>query len=508
MNPERTEPNVRVETIGASMIFDTNVVLQDVSVSVRAGEIVGLIGENGAGKSTLMDIMCGVVRPTVGDVLIGDEQVSLHSPVDAAKRGIYRVFQEQSIIARLPVYVNLCLGAESHFSTFGVFRKHAALAHAREVLRELGLPFEVDRPAADYSFGERQLMELARAVSLSMIHRTASPVILLDEPTAALSGRELELFFALLSRLKAAGMAFLFVSHRLTELLTHSDRLYVMKDGSLVAEVPPETSEAALHRLMVGRERADDMYQKDRQCGAGSEVRLRANALSAAGLEATSFEVRAGEVVGVGGLLGSGKNQLAAALFGATDYRGVVEIDGIPMSARLADRVSAGAGYIPLHRHAEGASLGLSVTQNVSEVALGRGSDLRFRSPRSERHRAQSWIARLGIRVSGPDQLLRTLSGGNQQKVVFAKWLSEGAGVIIADNPTRGVDAGAKEEIYSILRDLTAGGGSVILVTDDLAELIGLSDRILVMHDGAVVGSLDSPPDNPAREEEVVSLMV
>ena len=149
MNPERTEPNVRVETIGASMIFDTNVVLQDVSVSVRAGETVGLIGENGAGKSTLMDIMCGVVRPTVGDVLIGGEQVSLHSPVDAAKRGIYRVFQEQSIIARLPVYVNLCLGAESHFSTFGVFRKHAALAHAREVLRELGLPFEVDRPAAD-----------------------------------------------------------------------------------------------------------------------------------------------------------------------------------------------------------------------------------------------------------------------------------------------------------------------------------------------------------------------
>jgi len=510
MEPENTraETPARIETVDLTMTFDTNTVLTDVSIRVSSGEIVGLIGENGAGKSTLMDIMCGVLTPTSGTVVVAGEQTDLASPVDAARRGVYRVFQEQSVIPRLPVFVNLCLGAEDHFATAGVFRKRAARAHARELLADLGLHYDVDRPASDYSFGERQLLEIARAVSLSRIYRTSAPVILLDEPTAALSGAELELFFRLLTRLRDTGTSFLFVSHRLNELLEHSDRLYVMKDGRVVAEVPRETEEAELHRLMVGRERADDMYQKHRQTGPGERTRIRVDELASDGLRPTTFEVRAGEIVGLAGLLGSGKNQLAAALFGAVPSTGSIEVDGVPMSGREAARVAAGMGYIPLHRHAEGVSLGLSVESNINEVSLGRRSTISLRHRRGENALARDWSSRLRVRMRSLEQPVRTLSGGNQQKVVFAKWLSQGADILVADNPTRGVDAGAKEDIYAIIRDLTADGASVVLVSDDLPELIGLSDRILVMHDGEVVGEFASPPGSPAREEEVVALMV
>lgn len=509
-SPENAAPmrTPRLEAHGVGMVFDTNRVLDDVSVQVFSGEIVGLIGENGAGKSTLMDILCGVLRPTDGTVAINGVERPLSSLMDGAAHGVFRVFQEQSLAARLPVYINMCLGAEDRFSVAGVFRTQRARRHARTLLADLGLDYDIDKPAAAYTFGQRQLLEIARAVSLARIFETSAPVILMDEPTAALSGVELELFFGLLDRLRRSGTGFVFVSHRLPELLTHSDRLYVMKDGRLVAEVPSSTSEAELHRLMVGRERAEDMYGKARQRGPSGEVRLRVQDLSAVGLSPTSFEVRAGEVVGFGGLLGSGKSQLAAALFGATRAAGSVQLDGAALDRGVAPRVRGGMAYIPLHRHAEGASLGLSIAHNINEVDLGRGSDLRWRDPRTERDAALDWTERLRVRMRGIDQPVRTLSGGNQQKVVFAKWLRDGAEVIVADNPTRGVDAGAKEEIYAMLRDLTDAGAAVVLVSDDLLELIGLSDRVFVMHDGEIVGEVPSPPDSPAREEDVVALMV
>ncbi|MGO1839282.1 MAG: sugar ABC transporter ATP-binding protein [Candidatus Microbacterium stercoravium] len=505
----KLESHPRLATRGVGRVFDTTRVLDDVTIEVRAGEIVGLIGENGAGKSTLMDIMCGVLEPTDGVVRIDGDDVALATLIDGAERGIFRVFQEQSLIGRLSVAVNLCLGAEDRFSTAGVFRAAKARAHARTLLADLGLDYyDVDRPVGDYSFGERQLLEIARAVSLSRIFRTSHPVILMDEPTAALSGAELAIFFELLVRLREAGTAFVFVSHRLPELLEHSDRLYVLKDGAVVDEVPPTTTEAQLHRLMVGRERADDVYQKSRQAGPSQPVRLEATGVSAPGLQPTDLQVRAGEIVGIGGLLGSGKNQLAAALFGATESGGSVSVDGVDVRHSVSSRVTARMGYIPLHRHAEGASLGLSITENVNEVRLGAQPGWGIRQRSREVSEARSWTERLRVRMRSIDQRVRTLSGGNQQKVVFAKWLSQGAQVIVANNPTRGVDAGAKEEIYQLLRDLTDDGAAIVLVSDDLLELIGLSDRILVMHDGAVTGEIPSPKDRPASEEDVVALMV
>jgi len=504
----KLESNPRLATHGVGRVFDTTRVLDDVSIEVFAGEIVGLIGENGAGKSTLMDIMCGVLEPTDGVVRIDGDDVELGTLIDGAERGIFRVFQEQSLIGRVSVAVNLCLGAEERFSTAGVFRASKARAHARTLLDDLGLDYDVDRAVGDYSFGERQLLEIARAVSLSRIFQTSHPVILMDEPTAALSGGELAIFFDLLVRLREAGTAFVFVSHRLPELLEHSDRLYVLKDGAVVDEVPPTTTEAQLHRLMVGRERADDVYQKSRQAGPSSVVRLTAAGVTAPGLQPTDLQVRAGEIVGVGGLLGSGKNQLAAALFGAADSAGSVAIDGVDVGRSVSSRVKARMGYIPLHRHAEGASLGLSIAENINEVRLGTQPGLGIRRHSRETAEARTWADRLRVRMRSVDQRVRTLSGGNQQKVVFAKWLSQGAEVIVANNPTRGVDAGAKEEIYQLLRDLTADGAAVVLVSDDLLELIGLSDRILVMHDGAVTGEIPSPKGQPASEEAVVALMV
>lgn len=499
----------RIAVASLRKTFASTTVLRNVSVGVFAGEIVGLIGENGAGKSTLMDIMCGVQQPSSGEVLVDGCPTRLDTLLDGARSGIFRVFQEQSLISRLPVYVNLCLGAEAEFSVAGVFRRAAARQHARSLLTDLGLDYNVDRLVSEYSFGERQMLEIARSISLARIFRAASPVVLLDEPTAALSGAELEKFFELLGRLKGQGVGFVFVSHRLPELLEHCDRLYVLKDGAVVAEVGPGTPEGELHRLMVGRERAGDLYRKGRQREALGPVRLRLARLTAPGLAPTSVEVRAGEIVGVGGLLGSGKSQLAAAIFGAASAaHGEVELDGTPLRAGIDHRVRAGMGYIPLHRHAEGVSLGRSISDNMSDVVSGRRRAFAFRAKGEERRHADLWAERLRIRMRDIDQHVRTLSGGNQQKVVFAKWLRAESGVIIADNPTRGVDAGAKEEIYDLLRDLTDEGASVLLVSDDLMELIGLSNRILIMHDGEVTGEVQSPIATPASEETVVALMV
>lgn len=509
MSAETRTDRGRIAVASLSKAFAANTVLKDVSVRVSAGEIVGLIGENGAGKSTLMDIMCGVQQPSSGEVLVDGEPTKLDTLLDGARSGVFRVFQEQSLIARLPVYVNLCLGAEEEFSVAGVFRRQAARQHARDLLAELGLDYDVDRLVSEYSFGERQMLEIARSISLARIFRAASPVVLLDEPTAALSGTELAVFFELLVRLKAQGVGFVFVSHRLPELLEYCDRLYVLKDGAVVAEVGPGTPEAELHRLMVGRERAGDMYRKGRQARAIGDVRVRLTELQAPGLAPTSLEIRAGEIVGVGGLLGSGKSQLAAAIFGAAAATGgAVELDGAALAPGIRHRVRSGMSYIPLHRHAEGVSLGRSVSDNIADVVSGKRATFAPRAQGEERRHATSWAERLRIRMRDIDQQVRTLSGGNQQKVVFAKWLRAESGIIIADNPTRGVDAGAKEEIYELLRDLTDDGAAVLLVSDDLMELIGLSDRILIMHDGEVTGEVPSPADAPASEEAVVALMV
>lgn len=406
----------RIATHGIGKVFDTNQVLEDVSVQVSSGEIVGLIGENGAGKSTLMDIMCGVFPPSFGDLAVDGEIVHIDNLMDGASRGIFRVFQEQSLVARLPVYINLCLGAESHFSAGGVFLRARARSHARALLAELELDYDIDRNISDYSFGERQMLEIARAVSLARIFGSASPVILLDEPTAALSGTELELFFTLLHRLKDQGVGFVFVSHRLPELLEHCDRLYVLKDGSVVAEVDSDTPEAELHRLMVGRERAGDLYRKDRQCGPGENVRLKLEGVRAPGLAPTNLEIREGEIIGVGGLLGSGKSQLAAAVFGAAAAKGRVWFDGAELNAGITDRVAHGIGYIPLHRHAEGVSLGRSISENINDVVLGRHSSFGWRRPAEERSGALSWAEKLRVRMRGIDQPVRTLSGETSRR--------------------------------------------------------------------------------------------
>lgn len=498
----------RLATRGVGRVFATTRVLSDVSIEVRAGEVVGLIGENGAGKSTLMDIMCGALSPTDGEVVIDGESVEMRSLIDGAEKGIFRVFQEQSLIPRLSVAMNLCFGAENRFSVGGVLQISQVQLHARALLDELGLEYDIHRAVDEYSFAHRQLLEVARAISLSRIFGRERPIILMDEPTAALVGAELETFFGLVTRLRKAGAGFVFISHRLAELVVHSDRLYVLKDGELVTEVPPTTGEAELHRLMVGRPRGEDIYWKHRQTGATGGVRLEARSLRTPGIEPTNLKIHAGEIVGVGGLPGSGKSQLAAALWGVTGGAGTVLVDGAEVRRTVAASVERGMGYIPLHRHAEGASLGLSISDNINEVRLSRGAFGTLRNKTKERSEALTWAKRLRVRMHSIDQRVRTLSGGNQQKVVFAKWLAQGAEVIIADNPTRGVDAGAKEEIYELLRNLTDKGAAVLLVSDDLIELIGLSDRILVMHDGRIAGELPSPKDMPAKEEDVVALMV
>jgi ribose transport system ATP-binding protein len=501
----------RFQAVGVSKFYPGARALYRASVDVYPGEVVGLVGENGAGKTTLFNVMSGVNRPDEGEIRLDGEAIQIHSTHAAMQRGIFRVFQEQGLIGALTVYENLCLGMEERFSVGNVLRKGAMRRHAREALGVLGLSFDVDQVANRLSFSTRQLIEVTRVVAMSRLLNIKYPVALLDEPTAALSGKDLEMFFELVRKLEQDFEAsVIFVSHRLDEVLKLSDRVYVMKDGEVVGEVKPTVEERELHRLMVGRDRSADFYCEHAQCAedALGEVALQVSSLSGAGFEDVSFSVREGEILGIGGLLASGKTELGKAVFGAVPSGGTVMVEGKKLSGKVTHSISENIGYIPIDRHREGILLGMSVTANIGLAAIHRLSPNGLLRPGPERKVAKQWVDKLGIKVRNIDQQCNSLSGGNQQKVVIAKWLASGLKVLIADNPTRGVDAGAKEEIYKLLRELTSENVALLMITDDLVELIGLSNRILIMKDGKITGELESPIDNKPAEHLVVSLMV
>lgn len=508
------ESDVLLSARGISKSFGSNRVLNGIDLEVRDHEVLGVVGENGAGKSTLLNILSGVLRPDGGSISMRGEEVTFKSYRDANAHGVFRVFQELALVPSAAVYENLFLTHERRFSNFGVINRSAMVKKARQYLEEFEHGWiDPTRPTGGYPFSTRQILEIIKVFALAELLETPKPVLLLDEPTAGLLSDETEFFFRIVEKAKEK-TGIVYVGHRLGELLDHSDGVLVFKDGEIVAHGKSDAfTEDELHAAMVGRQRGEHLYHEERQAVAvGDAPVLRVENLSQDGVfRDIDLQVNPGEIVGIAGVIGSGKSELARAVFGAGNtMSGTVEVNSATIGS-VSDATRAGVGYVPQDRASEGALLPHSVAWNISLARLQRGSGKAFRGLLDldrERSQAKQYVEELRVKTPDIDTPMLRLSGGNQQKVILARWIAAGATVLVLDNPTRGVDVGAKENIYSSLRELVASGVGILLVSDDLVELIMMSDRIHVMNGGNITATIETPPLAKPTEFELVSKMV
>lgn len=510
------EQGIVLQGRGITKSFGGTEALSGVDFDVRMNQVVGIVGENGAGKTTLFNILSGIVPPDAGGMVCRGRPFAPAGYRDASQAGISRVFQEQALIPNIRVYENLLLSYEAAYSWAGqLIDKKRMIATAQRIIDEAGLDIDVRRPTASYNFSKRQLIEIARACIVpTEVLGIQDPIVLLDEPTSALEKTDEEVFRKLITRLRERA-SIVFVSHRLSEVLELSDVIYVLKDGRLVATVDPAiASERVLHERMVGREREADYYHESDQLAVDDRpVVYRVQGLTHGGhYDDVSFEVRSGEIVGIGGLLKSGKSEFGKGVAGIIppDSGSVLLNDDDPEFPDVCRLTARGLAYVPAERLLEGLISRFSAAWNVS---LAGGGDLfanRFGIWRGRREAevTNSFIEKLAIKAGGPHVLCSTLSGGNQQKIVLARWLCREVKVLILDNPTRGVDAGAKEEIYKLIRKLSSEGVGIILITDELLELIGLSNRVVIMRHGRVAQTVDASVNAKPTERQLIEIML
>lgn len=458
--------------------------LKQVDFSLSSGEIHALLGENGAGKSTLMKVLSGVYNKDAGEIWLSGEAVELSGPRQAQEIGIGIIHQELNLIPELTVMENIFLGREPQ-SHLGFVDKKSMYANAQAILQQLGSGIRPDAMIADLSIGAQQMVEIAKALSYQ------TRILIMDEPTAALTERETEALFAIIRQLAAKGVAIVYISHRMEELFALSDRITVMRDGSYVGTVTTAgASFDQLVKMMVGRE-ITERFPKI-SAGVGREV-LRVEGLKRTGvLHDISLSVRAGEIVGLAGLMGAGRTELARAIFGADRIdSGTVLVEGEKKSIYSpADAIQAGMGLITEDRKHEGLVLSMTVGENISLTALQAVCRQTFIDTSAEKNLIRQYIDKLKIRTPHANKAVRDLSGGNQQKVVIAKWLSNKPKILIMDEPTRGVDVGAKAEIYHIMNMLISEGVGILMISSELPEILGMSDRVLVMARGRITGEL------------------
>lgn len=469
-------PIVELEDIEKD--FSGTKALKGVSIRFERGEVHGLLGENGAGKSTLIKILTGVYSPTSGEIRVEGNPVRVSSPTDARQCGLGAVYQDAELIAGFTVGQNIALGNEPGVM---MLNDHAIHKEAERILSEMGVKLDVRRLASDLSAAEMQLVTLAR-----LFHRRYK-LIILDEPTARLSVAESEMLFRIIGQFKAEGITIVYISHRLKEVQEICDRATVLRGGLVSGTLSRgEVTEDSVTRLMVDRSRKD--LEIVNEGYARTEVLLDVRGLSSAHLAPIDFDIRAGEVLGITGPVGGGMEDVARALGGVIRHTGTVAIRG--QQVHFSDPVQArrsGIALIPEDRRRQALFPALSVAENICLPVLDRLAQLAYVSPRRMRSYAEKVLDQLAVRPRNPSIQVRFLSGGNQQKVVIGKWMSAEASVYVIVEPTSGVDIGAIKEIYEIILKLARDGAAVLLATSSLRETLALSDRVMVIHDGALV---------------------
>ncbi|MFF2060622.1 sugar ABC transporter ATP-binding protein [Streptomyces sp. NPDC058200] len=494
--PDRTGPAPVLALKDVSKSFGAVRALRDVSLHLFPGEAHALAGENGAGKSTLIKTLAGVHRPDAGEVLLDGGTVVFHGPADARDAGIAVIYQEPTLFPDLSIAENIFMGRQPRRSLGRIDRK-AVRETTAALMRRLGVELDPDRPARGLSIADQQIVEIAKALSFD------ARVLIMDEPTAALTGSETARLFSVVRTLRAEGAAVLFISHRLEEIFALCQRVTILRDGRWISSQPlTGLTEDDLVRGMVGRD-LGELYPKQR--AAVGETALSVRRLTREGVfRDISFDVRRGEIVALAGLVGAGRSEVAQAVFGVDRAdAGEVEVNGrkLPAGSPTA-AMDAGLALVPEDRRQRGLVMEMSIERNIALTGLdrlGRGGLVRRAL---ERGRAADWAVRLQLKYNRLADPVGVLSGGNQQKVVLAKWLATEPAVLIVDEPTRGIDVGTKAEVHRLLSSLAAEGLAVLMISSDLPEVLGMADRVLVMHEGRLTAEI---PRAEATEESVMA---
>ncbi|MHC4279757.1 MAG: sugar ABC transporter ATP-binding protein [Planctomycetota bacterium] len=463
--------------------------LDDIHFELRKGEVHVLLGENGAGKSTLVKILSGAYQKTSGEIFLFNRETNIRNPKHAQQLGISIIYQELNLIQYLSVGENIFLGREPMAGP-GIINDRELFEASEQILRELGVEIDVRQAVKNLGVAEQQMVEVAKALSLE------SKILIMDEPTSALTEREIAELFATIRKLKSKGVSIIYISHRLDELFEIGDRVTVLRDGKCVGNVNiKDTNKSELIRMMVNRELKEQFPKKKNK--PGEEV-LRVESLSRESvLHDISFSLYRGEVLGISGLMGSGRTELARAIFGMDKFdSGSIYIRSeVKKLKSPRNAISMGIGFLTEDRKSQGLVLSLSVKENICLSSIERFSKL-------GRMAAAQYVKELRIKTSNLNQKVMYLSGGNQQKVVMSKWLCSQADILIFDEPTRGIDVGSKVEIYEFMNRLTAGGAAIIMISSELPEILGMSDRILVMHQGRITAEFDV---EEASQEKILS---
>lgn len=486
-NEDRKRPLLVLENI--SKAYSGAVALSNVSMTVMAGEVLALIGENGAGKSTLMKILGGVIPPSSGQIVIDNVRYDRLSVTESQSVGFAFVHQELNVFDNLDVAANMFLGREKRAGFLRLLDVEAMRAAAEPLLRRVGATFRPDTPVAELALAERQLLEIAKALSIQ------ARLIIMDEPTSSLTLSETKTLMNVIAGLKADGIAVIYISHRLSEIEECADRVFALRDGKAAGELDkPQITHDAMIRIMIGRD-LNSLYKPPARPPGEPILTLRDVRTSAKPLALVEFDVLDGEILGVAGLVGAGRTELAEAIFGITAIlEGKIMLKGKPFRASCPhDAIAAGIYLVPEDRKRSGLVLESAICENICLADLDAVSYNGLVSQRLVKARAEDQRTKLAIKTTDVMRNTAELSGGNQQKVVLGKWLSMRPALIIFDEPTRGIDVASKVEIYRLMRALTDAGVGVMMISSDMEEVIGVSDRIVVLREGEIAGSLLRP---------------
>ncbi|MFO1442424.1 sugar ABC transporter ATP-binding protein [Bacillus sp. Bva_UNVM-123] len=485
-----------IEMKGISKSFSNNKVLENVEFNILPGEVHALMGENGAGKSTLMKILTGIYERDAGTIVVKGQEVHFKNAKKAEDAGIAVIHQELNIIPNLTVAENMFLGKELSISPIGITKDKEMKQKTKEYLNRLGIDIDPSIEAGQLSVGQQQMIEIARAVAAK------TEVLIMDEPTAALTDREIEALFKVIASLKTQGVGIVYISHRMEEIFQICDRISVLRDGEFIGvKAIKDTSFDEIVKMMVGRQLGERFPDRDNEIG---EERFKVeNLTSKDKFSDISFSVRQGEILGIAGLMGAGRSEIMEAIFGYRSLsNGKMWIDGDEVTIKSPyDAIKRGIGFITEDRKSKGLVLPLSVRENFSLTNLLKISKNSMISMKKEQSFVNDMIQKLHVKTSSSELAVRSLSGGNQQKIVIGKWLGIEPKILILDEPTRGVDVGAKKEIYQIMNELTKQGVSIIMVSSELPEILGMSDRIAVIHEGRLTAILDK---SEADQEKIM----